>query len=97
MTEPTWKRSVPREQPWGGCRVCQHFRPGWTCTAFPDRIPLVIASGEVDHRVVRPGQVGNDVWELNDAPQGLAARLIEAARKRGEAWAIEPVPATSER
>jgi hypothetical protein len=33
-----------------------------SCVAFPDRIPIVIASGEVDHLVVRPGQVGDTVF-----------------------------------
>jgi hypothetical protein len=33
-----------------------------SCAAYPDRIPLAIASGEVDHLVVRPGQVGDTVF-----------------------------------
>lgn len=33
-----------------------------SCIAFPDRIPIAIASGEVDHLVVRPGQVGDTVF-----------------------------------
>jgi hypothetical protein len=33
-----------------------------SCVAFPDRIPIVIASGEVDHLVVRPGQIGDTVF-----------------------------------
>ena len=34
-----------------------------TCPAYPDRIPLVIVAGEIDHLVVRPGQVGDTVFE----------------------------------
>jgi len=34
-----------------------------TCAAYPLRIPIVIASGEMDHLVVRPGQVGDTVFE----------------------------------
>jgi hypothetical protein len=60
---PNWERSVPRGQPWGNCRVCQHLRRDMSCIAFPERIPIVIASGEVDHLVVRPGQVGDTVFE----------------------------------
>ena len=40
-----------------------HFRKDITCIAYPDRIPIMIASGEVDHLVVRPGQVGETVFE----------------------------------
>jgi hypothetical protein len=66
---PDWKRSVPRDQSWGGCRKCAHFRNDGTCVAFPERIPIQIASGEIDHLVVRPGQVGDTVFE----PLPLAA------------------------
>jgi hypothetical protein len=38
---------------------CRHFdRRTRRCAAYPDRIPLPIASGEVDHRVTRPGDHG---------------------------------------
>jgi hypothetical protein len=30
--------------------------------AFPHRIPVQIVSGEIDHLVVRPGQVGDTVF-----------------------------------
>jgi hypothetical protein len=33
-----------------------------TCEAYPERIPIQIASGEVDHLVIRPGQVGEIVF-----------------------------------
>jgi hypothetical protein len=58
-----WKRSIPRTELWGGCRACVHFRRDTTCVAFPDGIPIIIASGDVDHLVVRPGQVGDTVFE----------------------------------
>lgn len=58
-----WKRSIPRNELWGGCGACVHFRPDFTCIAFPQRIPIQIASGEIDHLVVRPGQVGTTVFE----------------------------------
>jgi hypothetical protein len=60
---PDWKRSIPRDQLWGGCRACVHFRKDLSCVAFPYRIPIQIASGEIDHLVVRPGQVGDTIFE----------------------------------
>ena len=92
MVKSNAERSIPRGQSWGGCRVCKHFQPDMTCIAFPRRIPIAIASGELDHLVVRPGQVGEITWELGPNPTGLAARLIAAACARGEAWAAGQVP-----
>jgi hypothetical protein len=66
---------------WGGCRRCVHFRPDFTCVAYPERIPLQIASGEVDHLVVRPGQVGDTVFAPREAPVPAAGRSPSA---RGE-------------
>jgi hypothetical protein len=44
------------------CYNCAHFR--WShCIAYPDGIPLAIISGQVDHLVPRPGQVGDAVFE----------------------------------
>ena len=87
--QPGWERSIPREQPWGGCRACKHLQPGARCAAFPDLIPLVIFSGEVDHLAVRPGQVGDTVFEIAEQPSGLALRRIRNAAAHGEAWAVE--------
>ncbi len=87
--EPNWQRSVPRDERWGGCRLCKHFRPDFTCAAYPDRIPIIIASGEVDHLVVRPYQVGNTVFELNENPTGLALRFLRHAAAQGVPWAVE--------
>ncbi|MGH2587010.1 MAG: hypothetical protein ACRDJE_19015 [Dehalococcoidia bacterium] len=58
-----WKRSIPRSELWGGCGACVHFRKDTTCLAFPRRIPIQIASGEIDHLVVRPGQAGTTIFE----------------------------------
>ncbi len=58
-----WIRSIPREQSWGGCRRCVHDRRDGTCVAYPHQIPIVIGSGEVDHLVVRPGQVGDIIFK----------------------------------
>lgn len=63
-----WNRSIPRTDLWGGCRACAHFRRDITCVAFPDGIPIVIASGDVDHLVVRPGQVDDTIFEPRPAP-----------------------------
>jgi hypothetical protein len=89
--QPNLEPSIPPGQPWGGCRLCRHFRPDITCDAFPERIPLRILSAELDHLVVRPGQVGSTVFEVVQNPSGLARRLLEGAAKRGEPWAIEAV------
>jgi len=40
-----------------------YLRADTSCIAFPTRIPLLIASGEIDHLVPRPGQVGETVFE----------------------------------
>jgi hypothetical protein len=50
---------------WQGCLGCIHYRRG-RCAAYPGGIPLPIASGEVDHMVERPGQVGDLIFEPMD-------------------------------
>jgi hypothetical protein len=40
------------------CLACVHLRPGLTCGAFPDRIPVAILDGRVDHRQPYPGDHG---------------------------------------
>jgi hypothetical protein len=59
-----WERSEGYED-WPGCRGCVHYQHA-RCRAYPDRIPLLILSGEVDHLVPRPGQVGDTVFEPMD-------------------------------
>ena len=55
-----WERSEGFEN-WYGCLNCGHYR-AMRCIAYPDRIPFAIASGQVDHFVPRPGQVGDTVF-----------------------------------
>jgi hypothetical protein len=61
----SWEPS-PDADKFGGCRLCTHYLGGGRCTAFPERIPLPIVAGDIDHMVVRPGQVGPDLFELID-------------------------------
>jgi hypothetical protein len=56
-----WDRS-PEFDRFDGCRFCVHYRGLLQCTAYPERIPLDILSGEVDHMIPRPGQVGEIVF-----------------------------------
>ena len=37
------------------------------CVAYPNGIPLPIASGEIDHLILRPGQEGEILFELKEA------------------------------
>jgi hypothetical protein len=41
------------------CVFCRHFdenkRSGWTCAAFPERIPEAIMQQRYDHRTPFPG------------------------------------------
>jgi hypothetical protein len=75
-----WKRSIPRDQRWGGCLRCIHDRRDGTCVAFPNQIPIVIASGEVDHLVIRPGQVGDTLFEPRVVPVDADGRAIAHSR-----------------
>ena len=67
-----WERSEGFEE-WPGCRGCVHYQR-MRCVAYPERIPLIIASGEVDHLVPRPGQIGDTVFEALDLQHWLATR-----------------------
>ena len=40
------------------------------------RIPIAIASGDIDHLVVRPGQIGRCVFEPTEHPTSLMARRM---------------------
>src|SRR5581483_10862319 len=84
---PSWERSIPRDEPWGGCRACRHLQPGMRCVAYPDGIPLIIAGGQVDHLVVRPGQVGETTFDVSFHPDYLARLRIQNGLRRHEAWA----------
>jgi hypothetical protein len=59
-----WEPS-DRFDEWQGCRACIHYDHG-RCVAYPTRIPLLILSGEVDHMVPRPGQIGTTIFEPID-------------------------------
>jgi hypothetical protein len=45
---------------WLGCFECKHLRPdeGAVCDAFPQGIPIEIASGQIDHLEPRKGDHG---------------------------------------
>jgi hypothetical protein len=79
----TSERSIPRDQSWGGCRLCRHFQPPFTCAAFPNGIPMAIASGDVDHLVPRPGQVDDILFELVTDPTPVQLLLLRGAARRG--------------
>lgn len=59
-----WERSEHYDR-FLGCRFCVHYRRA-RCVAYPGRIPLSILSGDVDHMVKRPGQIGEAVFEPID-------------------------------
>ena len=86
-----WKRSEGFED-WPGCLGCAHRRRGRhvSCLAYPDVIPFAIASGQVDHLVPRPGQVGDIVYEPLD---------LQWWRETGERRPLveEPAPETAAR
>ena len=46
------------------CDKCKHlFEDGLKCKAFPKEIPILIASGQFDHRKEYPGQENDIVFE----------------------------------
>ncbi len=59
-----WEPSADIDN-WPGCLGCVHYQR-MRCVAYPERIPFPIASGQVDHLVPRPGQVGDTVFQLMD-------------------------------
>jgi len=67
-----WERSEHFDE-WPGCRGCVYYDRA-RCVAYPDRIPLIILSGEVDHFVPRPGQVGETVFTPLDLEVWHATR-----------------------
>lgn len=66
MSEPNWVPS-PDYDRWRGCLHCKHhtWQRGVFCAAYPDDPPWEILTGQVDHLVVRPEQVGDTVYEDN--------------------------------
>jgi hypothetical protein len=85
-----WERSERFEE-WPSCRGCVHYDRA-RCIAYPHRIPLIILSGEVDHYMPRPGQVGDTVFEPLDLQHWLKTKerrpLAEA-----DQTAEQPAPA----
>jgi|1185.fasta_scaffold943170_2 hypothetical protein len=80
---------IPNADDYVGCLACVHRRRGTklSCTAYPDGIPFLIVSGQVDHLVPRPGQVGEIVFEEMDYKVWQTTRQRVPLRK--------PAPATS--
>ena len=60
----SWEPSERFEE-WEGCLGCAHYHHA-KCAAYPMGIPLPILSGEVDHMIPRPGQVGDTIFEPMD-------------------------------
>ncbi len=75
-----WEPS-DRFDEWQGCIGCAHYRHG-RCAAYPKAIPLPIISGQVDHMVPRPGQVGDIVFEPMDTEIFFRTGERVPARKR---------------
>jgi hypothetical protein len=86
-----WERSEGAED-WPGCRGCVHYNR-MRCVAYPDRIPLIIASGEVDHLVPRPGQVGETVFASLDLQHWLKTKQHWLKTKERRVLAKEAEPA----
>lgn len=82
-----WDKS-PGFEEWPGCLGCAHLRRGRRahCPAYPNGMPFPIVSGQVDHLVPRPGQVGDTVYEPLD---------LQWWRKTGERRVLveDPEPA----
>lgn len=57
-----WEPS-PDAKDFRGCNTCILLLETGGCRAYPTGMPIAIASGEVDHMQVRPGQVGNFIYE----------------------------------
>ncbi len=49
------------------CMLCNHYEGAFTCTAFPERIPQEILSGEFDHTTKHPDQTNDIVFEEDKA------------------------------
>lgn len=63
-----------------GCPRCLHYRFDGTCKAYPDRIPLPIASAQVEHTKPLFGQTNDIIFELRDPDVDVSA-LIQARRR----------------
>ena len=46
-----------------GCRGCRHYLGELDCSAFPEGIPMIILSGEIQHTEILPKQKNRIVYE----------------------------------
>jgi hypothetical protein len=77
-----WERS-DRFEEWQGCRGCAHYQRA-RCIAYPDGIPLLLLSGEVDHMILRTNGLGRIRTDPTASADGTSrsgtARLTLASR-----------------
>ena len=60
-----------------GCPICKYYSFDGTCTAFPDRIPMVFLSGERGHTERIDGQQNDIVFErISPEEQQQRVRII---------------------
>lgn len=50
------------------CFYCKHYKKEGGCNAFPERIPLIIISGELKHDRVLSGQKKDFVFDIGENP-----------------------------
>ena len=85
-----------------GCLGCAHRRLGKRlhCAAYPEGIPFAIISGQVDHLVPRPGQVGDTVFEALDLQWWLKTKerrvLVPQPSAPASHRAVQAEPADAE-
>jgi hypothetical protein len=77
----SWEPSADADE-FGGCRLCLHYQGEGRCSAFPKRIPLPIFAGDIDHMIVRPGQIGTFVYEPIDFEHWQATGARRPAAER---------------
>lgn len=62
-----------------GCPICKYYSFDGTCTAFPDRIPMIFLSGERGHTEPVDGQQNDIVFEwISPAEQQQRVKKILA-------------------
>ena len=62
---------------WAGCRNCIHYQKNGKCRAFPNGIPIMFASGDIEHNQVIVGQVGDFVYEENESSESLKVNVVK--------------------
>jgi hypothetical protein len=63
-----------------GCPICKHYSFDGTCTAFPDRIPMMFLSGERGHTEPIDGQQNDMIFEWI-SPAEQQQRVTEILEK----------------